>query len=77
MPKYTVHLQRYVEQVTTIEVIASTIGEAVEMAEYRCEDDNLEWTPGDDVINGAAAEVGGVAYSAVSQGDDGEEWERN
>ena len=77
MPKYTVHLQRYVEQVTTIEVIASTIKEAVEMAEYRCEDDKLEWTAGDDIIAGAAAEVGGAAYSAVSQSDDGEKWERD
>ena len=59
--RITVSVQRYVEQVATIEVEADSVEDAVEAAEdmVRSDDPAIAWTEGGDTVDGAAAEVGG------------------
>jgi nicotinate-nucleotide pyrophosphorylase len=65
--RITVSVQRYVEQVATIEVEADSVEDAVEAAEdmVRSDDPAIAWTEGGDTVDGAAAEVGGPAYTAT------------
>lgn len=66
MAKYKVHLQQYIEQVTTIEVEANNQNEAVMLAKNRCHD--AQWKQGDDAYN--------CACYAVSDANDNIIWER-
>lgn len=66
MAKYKVHLQQYVEMVTTIEVFAVNQNEAVTLAKEKAS--QAEWKQGDDAYS--------VACYAVMDANDNIIWER-
>lgn len=62
MPKYTVHLQQYVEHVATAEIEANSPEEAVSMAQMDFGlPARVDWQPGDDATR--------MRVWAVSEGD--------
>lgn len=68
MPKFTVLMQRYVEETAAIEVDADTIGIAIHMASEKKWDKDLEWEEGDD--------MDGPRVYSVLNADGDEIWER-
>lgn len=80
MPKYVVHLQRWMEQTASLTVEAESIEAAVDAAHETAKTDYadiaVKWSEGGEVIQGAAAEIDyRMAYSAMGLDND-ETWER-
>jgi hypothetical protein len=76
MTKFKVFLQRYVEQTAVVEIEADTVEDAVAEGEERALDASLQWSAGDDIIAGAAAEVGSAVYQVYDEAGDEIQFER-
>ena len=73
--RFKVYLQQYVEELADIEVEADTPEEAIEKAEEMAREGDVDWSDGDDVVFGAAAEVGRPSYRVTTMKDE-EVWLR-
>lgn len=73
--KYKVFMHQYVEEICEVEVEANSPEEAADKAEEMAREGEVDWSDGDDVVPGAAAQVGRASYRVTA--NDNEVWVRD